>query len=129
MIDSAVVSDLTETAHEKKKTTYHYEFIFFDIVEPGKKCPFLLVYTVVIRMAEGRFRTLVMTAVSDDSVLEWHKVNCIPVEEIHIKTGETSQTNDSHIYGLVEACTELFERKLVWIVIHEKNETILKISV
>lgn len=97
MIDHKIVDEVVTAARQHKRSAYHYEFVFFDIAEPGKKRPFLMLYTVARVISDERIELMVMTMVSDNSVLEWHKVEAIPVYDTVSINGVLSDCSSSII--------------------------------
>jgi len=90
LYDPVVVGTLMQAYELSKKPAYDYHFVFFDIAEPGKKRPFLLTYTVVEkdRYNHGHLNVMVMTMVSDNSILDWHKMKSIPVADTYVVWGD-----------------------------------------
>lgn len=97
MINHQIVDEVVTLARKHKRSAYHYDFVFFDIVDPGKKHPFLLIYTVAHVVSDERINVIIGTMVSDNVILEWHKVRDIAIYNNYATTGLAPDPKTSQI--------------------------------
>ena len=85
-----VISMLTDWIKEGYTKVFHYEFVFFDIIDYRSPRPFLLIYTLLER-GGGGIRHYTMSMISDNSVLNWYKANKLSVFSTHTQDGKLDQ--------------------------------------
>jgi len=106
-----VQNSLLEQLKQGYTRAFHYEFVFFDIVDYRKPRPFLLIYTLLEREGD-QIKSYTMSMVSCNSVINWYKVNKLSISSTYTRDGYLdpipgSRSTDPVSEGTVEDISTL----------------------